>query len=117
VHHAGGHEHPGGENMELYSFQNVSFSYPEWENAALRDVSFSVEGGEFLLARVFSFLVEEAGLWLLVDILGFDSFSFKIIGITITGALIAKVILAVVVIILNYFFSKFIIFKKDKESK
>ena len=35
--------------MELYSFQNVSFSYPERENAALRDVSFSVEGGEFLL--------------------------------------------------------------------
>ena len=75
------------------------------------------EGGEFLLARVFSFLVEEAGLWLLVDILGFDGFSFKIIGITITGALIAKVILAVVVIILNYFFSKFIIFKKDKTPK
>ena len=35
--------------MELYSFQNVNFSYPEQENMALRDVSLSIEGGEFLL--------------------------------------------------------------------
>ena len=35
--------------MELYSFQNVSFSYPERENMALKDISFSVKTGEFLL--------------------------------------------------------------------
>ena len=35
--------------MELYSFQNISFSYPEQANHALRDVSLSVEAGEFLL--------------------------------------------------------------------
>ena len=35
--------------MELYSFQNVSFSYPEQENMALKEISLSVEAGEFLL--------------------------------------------------------------------
>ena len=35
--------------MELYSFQNVSFFYPEQETPALRDLSVSVESGEFLL--------------------------------------------------------------------
>jgi len=35
--------------MELYSFQNVSFSYPEQETMALQDVSLSVEAGECLL--------------------------------------------------------------------
>ena len=35
--------------MELYSFQNISFSYPEQANHALQDVSLSVEAGEFLL--------------------------------------------------------------------
>ena len=35
--------------MELYSFQNVSFSYPEQESKALRDISLSVAAGEFLL--------------------------------------------------------------------
>lgn len=67
---------------------------------------------EFFGARVFSFLIEEAGLWLFVDILDFGKLSYKILGFNITGGLIAKLILAVIVVILNYFFSKFVIFKK-----
>lgn len=35
--------------MESYSFQSVSFSYPESEKKALCDVSFSVEQGDFLI--------------------------------------------------------------------
>lgn len=73
---------------------------------------------EFFAARLFSLVVEEAGLWLFVDIMNFGEFSFTLLGFEITGQLIAKVILAVVVVILNYFFSKFIIFaKKDKKDK
>lgn len=35
--------------MENFSFRNVSFAYPDEENKALRDISFSVSQGEFLI--------------------------------------------------------------------
>lgn len=35
--------------MERYSFQNVTFTYPERETAALQNVTFSVADGEFLI--------------------------------------------------------------------
>lgn len=72
------------------------------------------ESAEFVGARLFSLGVEEAGLWLFVEILSFGNLSLKIIGFNITGGFIAKVILAFIVVILNYFFSKFIIFKNKK---
>ena len=73
---------------------------------------------EFLGARVFSFGVEELGMLMFVDGFNFKDIAIDIFGIfTLTGALIAKIILAVIVIILNYFFSKFIIFKKKNEEE
>ena len=69
---------------------------------------------EFVGARLFSFGVEESGMWLFIDILGFGEKSLTLFGFTITGQIIAKIALAVIVVILNYFFSKFIIFKKKK---
>lgn len=74
------------------------------------------EVAEFFAARLFSFGVEEGGLWLFVDIFGMGAYSFTVFGFEITGQLIAKVILAVIVVILNYFFSKFIIFAKKKKT-
>lgn len=35
--------------MENFSFKNVSFAYPEQENRALRNISFEVNQGEFLI--------------------------------------------------------------------
>jgi len=35
--------------MENFSFKNVSFAYPEQENKALRNISFTVNQGEFLI--------------------------------------------------------------------
>ena len=35
--------------MESYSFKSVNFTYPEGEKKALRDVTFAVEQGEFLI--------------------------------------------------------------------
>ena len=73
------------------------------------------EVSSFFAARVFSFLVEEAGLFLLVDIFGMKDFAFEVYGFTVSGNMISKVILAAVVVVMNYFFSKFVIFrKKDK---
>lgn len=75
------------------------------------------EIAEFVAARLFSFGVEEGGLFLFVTVMKFDRFAFTLFGFEITGQLIAKVILAVIVVILNYFFSKFVIFAKKKGKK
>ena len=72
-----------------------------------------LEVSEFFLARLFSLVVEEAGLLILVDLLKFKVLSFDLFSFNVTGEMLAKVILAVIVVILNYIFSKFIIFKKQ----
>ena len=74
------------------------------------------ESSEFLGARIFSFCIEEFGLWLLVDICSMKKIIWNIFNISFSGTIIAKVILAVIVVILNYFFSKFIIFKKKPKN-
>ncbi|MFR1435480.1 MAG: VanZ family protein [Acutalibacteraceae bacterium] len=59
------------------------------------------EFGLFVAARLFSFGVDELGMWLMVDVARFN-----------TG--ISKLIVNVIVVVLNYFFSKRIIFtRKD----
>lgn len=66
----------------------------------------------FALARLFSLLVEEVGLFLLIDLARLEKFRFEVLGVLITGVLISKVLMQVIVVLLNYFFSKFLIFKK-----
>ncbi len=66
----------------------------------------------FFAARVFSFLVEEVGLYIFVDLLKFNEYSMNILSISLSGEMIAKIILAVVVVVLNFVFSKLFIFKK-----
>jgi putative flippase GtrA len=70
---------------------------------------------EFVGARLFSFGIEEGGMWLFIDLLNFGEKGITIFGISITGQMIVKLILAVIVVILNYFFSKFIIFKNKNK--
>lgn len=68
----------------------------------------------FLGARIFSFLVEEGGMFLFITVLGLGEKSLTILSLTITGQFIVKILLAVIVVILNYIFSKFFIFKIKK---
>ena len=56
----------------------------------------------FIAGRLFSLGVEEFGLWLLVSVLK-------------GNPNVAKLIMQVVVVVLNYVLSKLIIFKKEKE--
>lgn len=70
---------------------------------------------EFVGARLFSLAVEEGGLLLFMNVMHFEKLAFTILGFNITGTLIAKVILAVIVVILNYIFSKLVIFKQKKD--
>ena len=75
--------------------------------------AFKVIRGEisgFLLARVFSLVLEEAGLFLMIDLLCFDALRLEVISFSITGTLIAKVIMQIIVVLSNYIFSKFLIF-------
>ena len=89
---------------KLFVFESKSFE----RKILLREVS------EFFGARIFSFGVEEGGMWLLIDLLGFGEYSLNILGFEIGGQLIAKLILSVIVVMLNYFASKFVIFRKKK---
>lgn len=87
---------------KLFVFESKSFA----PKVLFKEIS------EFFGARVFSFFVEEGGLILLVQTLNFGEFSLTVFGFEISGQLIAKLILAVIVVILNYFASKFVIFRK-----
>ena len=71
-----------------------------------------VEVPSFLSARVFSLVLEETGLFLMIDLMKFSAFQMEVLSFEITGSLIAKVIMQFVVVVTNYIFSKFIIFKK-----
>lgn len=57
----------------------------------------------FLGARIFSLIIEQIGLFILID-------NFLL------NELVSKIILGIVVVVLNYFFSKLIIFKKSKNN-
>jgi putative flippase GtrA len=59
------------------------------------------EGAQFFAARLVSFFVELGYLVLTVDILGF-------------GLVVNKIFIQIVILILNFLFSKFIIFKKSR---
>lgn len=111
-----------GEDRYLISnvlawFISVVFAYITnkiwvFESKSWKPRALASELPSFFGARVFSLLLEEAGLYLSVDLLHFDQISINIFSIEIGGKMLAKIILAVIVIILNYIFSKFIIFKK-----
>ena len=87
-------------------FTNKSFVFSSKANDKK---TLLAEGGKFLSARVLSLGFEELILWLMLDLCGMGS--LVILGF-ITGEMISKTVATVVVIIANYFISKFFVFKK-----
>ncbi len=85
------------------------FESKSWKFDVIKPEIFS-----FMLARVFSLVLEEVGLFLLIDILSFKNIGLSALGYTLTGTLIAKIIMQVIVVVSNYIFSKFFIFKNSK---
>lgn len=114
-----------GEDMYLVSnviawIGAVAFAYVTnkiwvFESKSRESKTLLREIGEFVSARLLSLGIEEAGLYIFVDLLKFSTFSFSFLRLTITGDVIAKIIMQIIVVILNYIFSKFIIFKKVKK--
>lgn len=89
---------------KLFVFESKS-----WD---LKVVTKEITG--FLGARIFSFLVEEGGMFLFITVLGLGEKSLTILNLTITGQFIVKILLAVIVVVMNYVFSKFFIFKSSE---
>lgn len=87
---------------KIYVFESKS-----WSADVLRR-----EIPSFLGARIGSFLVEEAGLWLCVRLNLEQVVLVQMAGITVDGIAAAKVALSVIVVILNYIFCKWFVFKK-----
>ena len=110
---------------KLFVFESKSWA----KDVVLKEVA------SFTGARLFSLGVEEAGLVLMIKILKLSAplgvFAGKCLDLTkivhitmpdvlyekLDGDMVIKLILAVIVVILNYIFSKLIIFKKKEEEK
>lgn len=66
----------------------------------------------FIGARVASLVFAEVGLFVLIDLLHLGAWSVTLPFIVIGGHTVCKVLLQVVVLVMNYIFSKLVIFKK-----
>lgn len=115
-----------GENLYLISnviswIFAVSFAYVTnklwvFESKSWKSNVIIKEIIGFVSARLFSLGVEELGLWLLIDIFSIGKISVDLFSFNINGNMIAKLIMQVVVIVLNYVFSKLVIFKKKNNN-
>ena len=85
---------------KLFVFQSRS-----WKGTVLLREFFGFAG-----ARVFSFLLEEAGLYFCMEVLHTEK--FVLLGIS--GLMIAKIVLSFIAVLLNYIFSKYLIFSGKK---
>lgn len=68
----------------------------------------------FFGARIASYFVEQGGLWLFMELLGFKEIVFDFLVLKLSGLMTAKLIVSVLVVIINYILSKFFIFKKEE---
>lgn len=93
---------------KLFVFESKS-----WKGSVLRK-----ELPSFVSARLLSLGVEELGLLIFIKWLDFDRFVFEVLpGFSIGGKMLTKIGLSVIIVIMNYVFSKFIIFKKKEGDK
>jgi putative flippase GtrA len=90
---------------KLFVFESKS-----WSPETLRK-----EIPSFIGARLFSFGLEELLLWISKDVIRVGRYSIVILGIVIGGLMVAKILISVIVVVLNYFFSKLFIFKKKEK--
>ena len=88
---------------KMFVFESKSWSF----DALRREVP------SFLGARVGTFLIEEAGLFLCEDVLLLGGVvAFSVMGYSFDWIVVVKVLLSVVVVVLNYVFCKLFVFKK-----
>lgn len=69
-----------------------------------------VELTKFVGARIFSLFVEQIGLYIAMDVFYIERYNVC----SVNGLVITKVALSFLAVLLNYFASKFVVFKKEK---
>ena len=69
----------------------------------------------FFFSRIASYFIEQGILWLCMSPLKFEGRVFDFRVFSLSGLMVAKCVAGVVVIIVNYVLSKFLIFRKDRE--
>ncbi len=100
-------------------FAAVSFSFLTSKIWVFKSKSWSFgvlfkEVSSFFTARILTLGIEEFGLYFFVDTLSFSEISINLMSFEIGGELIAKALIAVVVVVVNYVLSKLVIFRKKK---
>ena len=88
------------------------FESKQWHWAVLKK-----EIPEFFGARIASYFVEQGGLWFFVSVLHFGEKVFDFVLIRLSGKIVAKLIVGVVVVVMNYLLSKFLNFRKKKKEE
>lgn len=100
------------------------FTNKKWvfESSSWQPLTLLKEGASFLSARALTGAIELICVPKLAE-LGFDKPFYALfekiglnIGVLYTDGIYSKVVLAVVIVILNYVFSKLIVFRKSKKS-
>lgn len=87
---------------KLYVFKSTA---KDWHTVLKEALQF---GG----ARTIGLVFEEIGLLVMLGVANFAEYTLHIGSFSVDGTMLIKLFLAIFVIISNYFFSKFIIFKK-----
>lgn len=73
------------------------------------------EAAQFVGARIITFLLEEAGLFVCDDLLNLSRFEIiNIFDISVDGVMFAKILLAFIVVIINYVVCKLLVFRRKK---
>lgn len=98
---------------------NRIFVFHSQENSLM---GIAREAGSFVGARLFSLLIDEFIIWLMVDVMGYIAIERLLAGILNcplkdAKSLFAKLCSNVVVVIMNYVLSRLIIFSKKESNK
>ncbi len=96
----------------LFAF--VTNKFFVFRSKSLDGKTLSKEFVSFTGARLFSLGVEELGLWIAQFFFNADEQVFDVFSYEISGTMMAKIALSVIVVIMNYVFSKLFIFKNKK---
>lgn len=89
---------------KLYVFKSTAKDWPTVLKEAL----------QFGGARTISLVFEEIGLLVLLGAANFAEYTLNIGNFSVSGTMLIKLFLAIFVVMSNYFFSKFIIFRKKQ---
>lgn len=85
------------------------FESKSWKKDVLKK-----ELPSFFVARIASYFIEQGGLWLFMSPLKFEGQVFDFFIVKLSGLMVAKILVGVIVVVINYVLSKFIIFKTEE---